>query len=98
MMSSLGLGQHLEGMAEAVLGVGGAKFAGQFHGGEEVKAVAEFGGDDAKGDGQVSRADARRAEQEHVAAFGQKAAGGEFLDQGLVDGRLEGEVEVGETL
>jgi hypothetical protein len=32
---------------KAVLGEGGAELASQFHGGDEVEAVAEFGSDDA---------------------------------------------------
>ena len=93
-----GLGQRLDGMAKAVLGEGGAELASQFHGGDEVEAVAEFGSDDAQGDGEVGLADAGRTQEQDVATFGQEAASGEFLQQAPVDGRLEGEVEVGEAL
>jgi hypothetical protein len=43
-------------------------------------------------------ANAGRALEDDVAAFVQEASGGEFLDEGAVDGGLEGEVKIAEAL
>ena len=94
MISSLGAVSVLERVGQPVLGVGGRQLAGQLHRRGEVKAVAEFGTEDAQRNGEVSFAHAGRSEQDDVASFGEEAAGGQFLDERPVERGLAGEVEV----
>jgi hypothetical protein len=60
--------------------------------------MSEFSSEDAEGDGEMGFADAGRAQQENIATFGQEATGGQLLQQGPVDGGLEGEVKVFDAL
>ena len=47
-----------------------------------------------QGDGQMGLAHAGRSQQEDVGGLGDEGQVGQFLDQPLVDGGLEGEVEL----
>jgi hypothetical protein len=85
-------------VGQPVLFEGGSETTGHFHGGEEEETVSEFGGENAQGDGKMSFADAGRTQEQNIAAFGKEATGGQFLQQGLINGGLEGEVEVFEPL
>ena len=48
----------------------------------------------ARADGQVGLAHAGRTQEQHVAGLGDEGQVGDFLDQPLVDGGLEAEVEL----
>jgi subtilisin family serine protease len=76
-----------------IFGQGAGHASGQFDGGSEVDAMAHLGGEHTQSEGQVSFAHAGRAEKNDVAAFVQEAAGGQFVDEALVDGRLLLEVK-----
>lgn len=55
--------------------------------------MSHLGSEHAERDGQMSFADAGRAEEDHVASLMQKSSGGEFVDQAFVDRGLFAEVE-----
>ena len=67
---------------------------GQVRGGGEVGAVAGLGGLAGQPDGQMGLAGAGRADEQDVGGRFEVAAGGEFLDQRVVDGGLGVVVEL----
>ena len=81
-------------MTEAVfLGVF-VQHLNQIHHGEKVDVVALGDGGHSQGDGQVGLAHARWPQEQDVLTVGQEAHGGQLPHLTLVDGRLEGEVEL----
>ena len=85
-------------MRHAVLREGQLHTAHEIEGGEKQESLAGFGAGQAQGDREMGFADARRALKDHVAAFAHEAPGGQLLDQGAIDGGLEGEVKIAERL
>ena len=77
-----------------MLGSGLPEVLHQVVGADEVSAVAILDGPQRQGDGQVGLAHAGRSQQQDVGGFGDEGQVGQFLDQPLVDGGLEGEVEL----
>jgi hypothetical protein len=92
------LGEHFHGVGEPVLFEGRAETTRHFQGGEEEEPVSEFGGKDAESDREMSFANSGRTQEQNIAPFGKEAPGGQLLKEGLINRRLEGEVEVFEPL
>jgi len=90
--------EHLHEVGHAIGAEGGFHAPDQIHGGEEEQALAPLGTSDTQGDGQMGFADAGRALEDDVTAFCHVAPGGQLLDEGPVNRRLEGEVKIPEAL
>ena len=59
-----------------------------------VSGKAVLSGHKAQGRGKVGLAHARGTKEDHVFSIFQEAHGGQFVDLALVNGGLEGEIEV----
>jgi len=87
-----------ESSVESLLAGGVAEVLDEVVGGDEVGAEAGVNGLDGEGDGKVRLADAGRSEEYHVLGLVDEAEGTELGDLAGIDGGLEVEVELVESL
>ena len=92
------LGQDLEFVRQAVLKMGLFELLNKLVAVDVVGREAMLGGHKAQGGGQMSLAHTWRSEEYHVLTVFQETHGGQFVDLALVDGGLEGEIEIVQSL
>src|SRR3954469_3833669 len=93
-----GLREEGELIGELAVELGAGERTEQRGGAGEEHRVASLDGSATESDGEMSLADARRSEEEHVFGLGNEAAGGELADEALVDRWLRLEIELFERL
>ena len=76
------------------MGLLAGEFAHQLEDGAVEDDAARFDGFGSDGLREVAFAHSGRADQQDVAVLADEVAGGQFVDLGAVDGRVEAEVEV----
>ena len=92
------MGQHTQPSGELACGLGIGERLDQSGQRAVVDAAAGFGGRDGLADGQMSLADSRRPQEDHVLAATQEPQLVQALDLLALDARLEGEVELRQGL
>ena len=91
-----GSGEEPHGGGPAAFEGGSVAAGDEIGGGGVVGAIAGVDGCSGQGDGEHGLSDAGRPDEQHVGGVFEEPQRGELVDQGLVDGGLGGEVEVGE--